>query len=367
MDIKVITRHAPSNYGSLLQSIATIKIIERLGHKCEIIDYIRHDEHGLKGCLTALEKKKKWGANVLTKIIYISLRYPEEVLAEHKFLLLRKKFLKLTKRYSTKENLEKLTADVFITGSDQVWGPTINGKYDSAYFLSFVKSSKRIAFAASFGKTKFNNDIANEYKKLLSNYDYITVREDSAVDLLNNWKINCIGQVLDPTLILTENEWNKYIKKEQPKQQYILIYQIHNDKSLGDYAHKFAKHTGLPLIRISAYLHQKQKNEKLIYLPDISTFLFYFKYATYIITDSFHGTAFAINFKKQFIEILPNTNTDSRNRSILHLTHLENRILNDFNDFSLKNQIINYSDVNNILSIEREHSLSLLNKMLNNK
>lgn len=134
MDIKVITRHAPSNYGSLLQSIATITILEHLGHTCEIIDYIRDDEHGLKAVTTSLNGKQGWNGNPLKKLAYIALRYPEEKKAELKFSRMRKKYLKLTGRCRTHEDLRLLDADVFMTGSDQVWGPTLNGRYDEAYF-----------------------------------------------------------------------------------------------------------------------------------------------------------------------------------------------------------------------------------------
>lgn len=78
MNIKVITRHAPSNYGSLLQAFATIKILNRLGHHTQIIDYIRPDERGLKSILTSANSKKEWNGNILKKLIYVMLRYPEE-------------------------------------------------------------------------------------------------------------------------------------------------------------------------------------------------------------------------------------------------------------------------------------------------
>ena len=147
MDIKVITRHAPSNYGSLLQSIATITTLERLGHKCEIIDYIRDDEHGLSAVKTNLNNKQRWSGNSLKKLAYIVLRYPEEKKAELNFREMRRKYLKLTQLCRTHDDLKRLDADIFMTGSDQVWGPTLNGHYDEAYFLSFVKDKRKIAYA----------------------------------------------------------------------------------------------------------------------------------------------------------------------------------------------------------------------------
>ncbi len=366
MDIKVITRHAPSNYGSLLQSIATIKSIEKLGHQCKIIDYIRNDESGLKAITTPLNNKKEWNGNILKRITYIILRYPEEYIAKRKFGRMRSNYLKLTERYKTINELSNLSADIFMTGSDQVWGPTLNGKYDKAYFLSFVINSKKVAYAASFGRTEFTPSTIQEYKTLLSTYDAITVREDSAVQLLNDINIKCQGQVLDPTLLLTDKEWETYTSKENKiKGKYILVYQLHNNQQLSDYAVQFAKHLGLPLYRVSPTFHQIKRGGKFLYLPDLCDFLSYIKNCTYFITDSFHGTAFALNFNKQFIEILPNNKTGSRNQSILRLTGLENRIITDYNDFSICNYLIDYKKVNKILDKERIKSLAILKNLCN--
>ena len=366
MDIKVITRHAPSNYGSLLQSIATITILERLGHTCEIIDYIRDDEHGLKAVITSLNGKQGWNGNPLKKLAYIAFRYPEEKTAEIKFSRMRKKYLKLTGRCRAHEDLKQLDADVFMTGSDQVWGPTLNGQYDEAYFLSFVSGKPRTAYAASFGRTDFTPQILAEYKKLLSTYSGIAVRENSAVDLLTQMGIPCAGQVLDPTLLLTGEEWSKRIKRNI-EGKYVLVYQLHNNPVLTDYALRFARHTGLPLYRISPTFHQIRRGGKFVYLPDLDEFLSYIKNCTYFLTDSFHGTAFALNFNKQFIEILPNNKTGSRNQSILQLTGLTDRILTDFNDFSMADKVIEYTSVNNILAKERQKSIAILKSLLSDR
>ena len=303
MDIKVITRHAVPNYGSLLQAIATIEILERLGYDCEIIDYIRNNEQGLKGLLEWLKEKKEWNSNILKKLIYIILRYPEEKMAEIKFGKMRSRYLKLTPRCKTKEDLKKLKSDIFMTGSDQVWGITLNKGYDDAYFLSFVEKCPKIAYAASFGRTDFSKAVINEYKQLLATYRGISVREDSAVEMLEEWKIPCAGQVLDPTLMLTADEWNKFANKKINK-KYVLVYQVHNRPLLNNYAKRFSQHVGLPLIRISPYLHQAANGGTLCWLPNINEFLSYIKQCSYLIAHSFHATAVALIFSKEFIEVL---------------------------------------------------------------
>lgn len=363
MDVKVITRHGPSNYGSLLQSIATQTIINRLGHKCSIIDYQRDDERGLNATKSSVRNKKDWNNSLIKKLVYISLRFPEEYNAQCKFDRMRKRFLHLTKRCNSIDELKQLNADVFMTGSDQVWGPVLTQKFDEAYFLTFVKGSKKIAYAASFGRTEFTDDIVKQYTSMLSSYDGIAVREDSAVELLNKWHINCLGQVLDPTLLLKGEEWSKYIGKDI-KGKYVLVYQLHNNPVLSEYAKRFSEKTGLPLVRISPSFHQIRRGGRFVYLPELGEFLSYIKNCTYFITDSFHGTAFAINFNRQFIEILPNNKTGSRNQSILRLTGLEDRIVTDYNDFSISQRMIDYHEVNAIMEKEREKSLHKLSLIL---
>ena len=370
MNVKVITRHAPSNYGSLLQSIATIRTIERLGYECEIIDYQRPDERGLKGVLSQLGGKKGY-SNPIKKILYVVVRYPIEKYAQLKFDVMRNKYLKMTHRCSSHQDLVHLKADFFMTGSDQVWGPTMNGQYDSAYFLQFVDdSTPKLAYAASFGKTKFEEKTTAEYRSMLAEYDKIAVRENSAVKMLNDWGLkNCVGQVLDPTLLLKSEEWKSLLVKDTDLQKcawkkYILVYQIHNDSKLSDYAVRLAQHTGLELIRVNPMLHQIIRGGKFICCPDLGMFLSLIDNASCILTDSFHGTCFAINFGKQFIEVLPNNATGTRNLSILELTGLSNRILGDFNDYSLIDKVIDYSEVHNILNAEREKSINTMKGLL---
>ena len=370
MNIKVITRHSPSNYGSLLQSIATIKTIEKLGHTCEIIDYQRADECGLNGVLTQLKAKDGFG-NPLKKLAYIAIRYPIEKFALIRFDEMRKKYLKMTSRCNSHMDLKKITADAFMTGSDQVWGPMMNGFYDSAYFLQFAgNGSRKLAYAASFGKTKFDEDTVIAYKNMLAGYDKIAVREKSAVSLLEEWGLyNCLGQVLDPTLLLDSKTWKDLLVSKDNSQKYanknyILVYQIHNDPKLSDYAKRIARQTGMELLRVNPYLHQKFRGGKFICCPDIGEFLALIDNASCIITDSFHGTCFAINFGKQFIEILPNNATGTRNQSILDLTGLSNRILRDFNDYSLIDEVIDYGKVHEILKNERAKSIQVMKDLL---
>lgn len=152
---------------------------------------------------------------------YVALRYPGEKIAALRFDKMRRRYLKLTPRCYSMEELESLQADVFMTGSDQVWGPLLDGGYDEAYFLSFVKEGiRKVSYAGSFGRTEFSDIIIASYKRLLSKYDALTVRESSAVKLLEEWGIDCGGQVLDPTLLLDSSQWSEYIEEDVKKSMY---------------------------------------------------------------------------------------------------------------------------------------------------
>lgn len=259
----------------------------------------------------------------------------------------------------------KPIADIYMTGSDQVWGPVENGSYDSSYCLSFTDDSdKRIAYAASFGRTEMTDEIENFFKKWLTRYRYIGVREDSAVSLLKKMGIDSV-QVLDPTLLLDSNFWTKITTPIKEK-KYVLVYQLHNDKRVGAYAAQVAKSLGLPLIRVSTSVHQVSREGKLIWCPEIGKFLSYIKNAECMVTDSFHGTAFAINFNTTFVEVLPNNKTGTRNMSILKLTGLSDRILSNDKDIVLAKKRIDYSGVNQIIEEKRKASLSVLKNMIEN-
>lgn len=365
MKTVVITRHAISNYGSLLQAIATQWIIEREGHECEILDYIRDDEHYSIADKAYLKNKPEWNNNFIKKMIYLSLRMPASIMAGRKFEEMRKKYLHSTKRYHNSLELktDKPAADMYITGSDQVWGKIATGEYDGSYFLDFVDDDdKKVAMASSFGHFPQDEKEKAWMSELLKRYQKIAVREDSAVSFLKEFDI-CAEQVLDPTLIIEADKWRTLVRTKRTK-KYVLVYQIHNDKRLGKYAKKMAKKMGLPLIRISSSLHQGIREGKFVFSPDICEFINYIDNAECLVTDSFHGTAFAINLNTNFVEILPNTNTGSRNQSILKLVGLTDRIVTDMDDFSFINKKIDFNKVNAIIEIEREKSLAVLADML---
>lgn len=129
----------------------------------------------------------------------------------------------MTSLYSSSDDLKKNPpcADIYVTGSDQVWGPVENGEYDDSYCLAFT-NAKKIAYAGSFGRADFNDELKLYYKEMLSKYEHITVRESSAIELLNTIGIKS-KQVIDPTLLLEPSYWNELTSPIKEKDIYWFI------------------------------------------------------------------------------------------------------------------------------------------------
>lgn len=364
MKIDVITRHSVPNYGSLLQSYATQEAIKKLGHESEIIDYTRYDER-YSNLASTLIKGKKWDTNPILRFVYKSIQTPNYKKMYKTFEKYRKSFLVETPlEYGNIEELKKNPpeADIYCSGSDQIWGKIGLDNYDESYFLEFANNKKCISYAASFGKTELDTELDNNLERLLGKYKSILVRENTAKDIILNKNINNVEQVLDPTLLLNKEEWNSLAEKSSAKTDYdyVLVYQLHDNKEFEKYAKSFAKNKKMKLIRVSPAINQIVRPGKLIYLPTQYDFLKYFRDAKYILTDSFHATVFSILFNKQFVDILPQNKTGTRIESILKLFEIKNRILDSYTDYTSIDESINYKNVNSRLEEEREKSLNLL-------
>lgn len=368
MRVSLITRHAITNYGSLLQTLATQIVIERLGHTCEVVNYIRADENYRQHERTLLKRKPEWNRNPIKRGIYLALRQPESRLSGRRFAKERNRLLHLSQLYSSMEELTQKppAADLYLTGSDQVWGPVENGDYDSAYCLSFVPDAARKAsFAASFGRDTLTEEQMQFFRRWLGRFQRITVREDSAVSLIEEMGFEA-ERVLDPTLLLDAEDWERFMTPLHRK-PYVLVYQIHQNPALGLYAKKVADAMHLPLIRISPSLHQMTQKGKLVWCPPIGSFLSYIKNAACLITDSFHGTAFAINFETPFVEVLPKNNTGTRNREILELTGLTDRILTDDAATCFALRPVDFTKARCFLNRERQFALDMIARILSEK
>lgn len=362
MKVGLITLHNVKNYGSVLQTYATQKIFKNLGCEIDVINYSRKelmDENLLEN---RINTSKIFSKNFLTRIvgrILLGDSVKKQCKVFNEFL---NNNINLTQRYNSFEELEKNVpeADIYCTGSDQVWNSDWNKGIQKAFFLEFVDNKPKISYASSFGKSELDPDEVEITREMLKKYKHISVREKSAVKIIHDLGIQNVEHVLDPTLMLDKEEWSKLGTEIKHKGKYILVYQLNTKNPEFDaYVKGLSKKKKMPIIRVSNVIYQVFKYGKFAYCPTVNEFLTYFLNAEYIVTDSFHATGFSINFNKKFVSIFPKK-FSTRLQSILELTGLESRRVKDFNDFSIIDEEIDYERVNKIIEKEREKSMNYL-------
>lgn len=364
--IELITLHRVKNYGSVLQAYATQTILNNLGYEVEIIDYYPK-RYTKRGMLSRIKKQNKLlEKNVIFRIAARIIIYPSYIIRFKTFNKFLKKYLVLSP-LTYKDDIELANnlpnGDIFMTGSDQVWNSEWNGGIDNCLFLNVPNINNKIAYASSFGKSKLDDTEKEITRKLLKDYKHISLRETSGVKICEDLGIKDTVNVLDPTLLLDSKEWEKMASNKYDGQNYILTYNLNRNSKIDNYAKNLSEKTGLKVKYLSYQLHDIFKNGKMYCNPCVEDFLSLIKNATYIITDSFHATAFSINFKRDFIIVYPGKYS-TRLQSILEILNLEDRVAKDENDLDITLKKINYSDVYKKLKVERNKSVDWLRKNL---
>lgn len=358
MRIDLITLQAVKNYGSVLQAFATQEKFKELGHDVNVINYIRED-------VKDENLMKTWCGNNYIKRMVMAPTIFRWKRVFNKFLI---ENINLTqKKYTTEEDFKDypLDADIYCTGSDQVWNTGWNKGVIPPLYLSFVPGhKKKISYASSFGKDKITDKEVFETKKYIDQYSMISVREDSAIDILKNqYEYEKCEHILDPTLAMGPSFWRKYATKNKYKFDYVLIYQLNKNREFDDFAVKFAQKNNLKLLRFCTRYDQILKPGKSILIPEIFDFVTLIDNAKYVITDSFHATAFSVNMNTEPICIYPKE-YGGRIDSFLTLTGLEGRRLRSYDDYYIVNRRIDFNYVNEILDNERNKINIFLEKAL---
>lgn len=376
--IGVITILNVNNYGAELQAFALIKKLNDLGYDAEIINYLFY-----KNPKFIKTKKSKPIVRLGIKKAFKELFYPiiNKVLSarnikkrnnrEIKFLRFHKRFTKLSKTYNSINSLyddQSMDYDVYIAGSDQIWNPFTYTNLEP-YFLMFApKNVKKISYASSFGVDEIPTKYENIYKRMLSNLDNISVREDTGTTIVEKITGEKINWVLDPTLLLTKNEWLDYSKKPDISEPYLLLYVLNDSKYIQNLSDKISKKLGLKIIRICKEAVSEDKRDHILNITDAGPqeFLGWFLNADYILTTSFHGTCFSINFNIPFKSIFYiNKKNNSRQLSILKEFDLTDQILFEGDSLSTESlKKINFESVNKRLNLKRHDSVNFLTKSI---
>lgn len=358
--IGILTYHDTTNYGAVLQAFALQRKIENLGYMSEIIDY-KCTAITNRYNIVPIYKSKN-----LKQMIKGMLMNNNKRKLKYDFYCFNNKYQKVSdlsyNKITVKECEDRY--DMIISGSDQVWNLELSGN-DTTYMLDFIKDNKKKGtYAVSFGYKEIPTKYYERTKKNIITFNKILVREQQGKKIIEKMLDKKADVVLDPTLLFNKKEWLKLLDIQDKilKRDYILLYIIAPNKNI---------------IKFTKYL-AKQKKCKIIYINDSykkiagmknighctpKEFLQYIYNAKYVVTTSFHGVAFSINFEKEFFYALSNEkeNFNSRIENLIQIVDIKNRNINAQCDISKK---INYDIISRKLDLKRDESEKMLKQEL---
>lgn len=320
MKTGILTFHASHNYGAMLQAYALKVIIENLGHESHVIDYS-------PGSLRLRNQKIKWtrSPRQWAKNVLFSLHKLEWETRYNRYEQFKNEYFDLTEHFENAEELEQHPPqfDVYITGSDQVWNAERG--INPIWLLDFVKSGGKVAYAPSFGASMIDPLCFEVFKEYLPSFVALSCREKQGVELIKEMTGLDAEHVLDPTLLLSAEGWGKVSVAPDLKSPYLLVYCLEESSEFMKLVPRVAKRTGLPVVVIGGSAVNRFKcADRVVCDAGPAEFVGLFQNAAMICTNSFHGTAFSINFRKNFVSV-PHTTRNSRLISLLELVGLESR------------------------------------------
>ena len=286
------------------------------------------------------------------------------------FLNFRKKYLNMTPRFRNKDELNILTdyLDMYITGSDQVWRKQITGANIETYFLDFAKGKNKISYAASFGTNDFegNEEETEDCKVLLKSFYNISVREEEGQKILSNRFDQESTLVLDPTLLLKKEEYEKLITETYDEKIDVAVYFVmdHENTILNDknFARLFPKKK---IVNIKGNTETLGTTTIFKY-NSISKWLDGIRKCEYLVTDSYHGVIFGTIFHKKIICIGKKSKALSRFKTLFNNLkgNLESIIFSSLNSVKSTETAINYEEIDANIEKLRESSFAFLQNSL---
>ncbi len=357
MKIAILTQPLKTNYGGILQNYALQTVLRKLGHEPVTIDYdcrytkVRWMMGRVKSVLAGTNhhiqfpRYNRAGQENLNRFIHENIIMTKPVNAP------------------TKEIFDSIHSDAVIVGSDQVWAPACNVPIDylGNMFLDFAPDfkGKRIAYAASFGggEWTYTPRWTEICRKLAKRFDAVSVREDSGVRLCRDYLGVDATHVLDPTLLLTVDDYKKLLGQREKQSKTLFAYILDTSDEKVGFLKKVADKFGLELFI-------KGANDDLQWEDSIEGWLSDIRDAAMVVTDSFHGTVFAILFHRPFLSIVNNKRGADRFTSLLGKLGLMDRLINETTIIEDITNDINWNAVEEKLKVERNSSLDFLRNSL---
>lgn len=363
--IAILTQPLGTNYGGLLQNYALQQILIKLGYIPITIDRVKASRPWMINFLAYLRNETINRVN--GKYISVFSKRDRNLVFRNLFDFVNKNITKSKKIESTKDLKKFFNKQNFyavIVGSDQTWRPRYSPKIEN-YFLDFIKDNskiKKLAYATSFGTDnwEYSDNEQEICKSLAQKFDSISVRERSAVEICKN-KLNVEAEfALDPTLLLTKEEYIKLLNletKTKTTENTLFYYVLDNAPQNKLFIANIEKIKTYKTRSIQATAEKKNT-----IMPTVKDWILSFYSADIVITDSFHGTVFSIIFNKPFFSVVNKERGASRFESLLGLFGLENRLIYDVKSFDLNrlNEPVDFDLVNQKVELNRSKSIDLL-------
>lgn len=358
INVGTITFHCSYNYGSALQTFALKTLLEKKKYIVNVIDFIyKKDFEQYRLFRTSIYLKNP--KSFIGDILFLKKNYKRK----RNFEIFVKKYFNLTqKKYYNYKDMKELNNefDIFICGSDQIWNLDCTKGVEPAYFLKFANKDKlKIAYAPSLAHVKFAKNYDADLKNAIKDLDYISVREESTLPLIQPLTEKKVSVVLDPTLLLDQKDYELIISQNENKSEYVFVYMLEYSAELVKYCNEFSSKKGIKVTYIASNKFSGIKGKNAFGIgPD--KFLKYIKEAKYIITNSFHATVFSIIFNKKFVTFTTKKSS-SRMVDLLDSLGISERIYNE--KFNIDKDI-DYDMVQENLIDMRKSSLEYLSKAL---
>jgi hypothetical protein len=387
MKIGIVTYAKCDNYGAELQAYALQWKLNQLGYDAELIDLEKKEKDlasNKASIIPAIRNRFKvygWKApweimklcfDVLQRKISAKENETNQEEKHKLFIEFFEKNIRHSAKHYTLEEIrttKDLDYDVYIAGSDQIWN-YMHTDYLDVYFLEFAKKfhAKRISYAASVSAASIPTSYQEEYKRLIPNIQYLSVRELQGAKTIEQLSGRKAEVVLDPTLLITKEEWSKNIARNPLQgQKYVLVYTLSGSKYITRLCESIANRLGCKVVNMKINF-RKDKDDRMDSLFDLgpAEWVGLISGAEYVVTDSFHGTAFSINYNKPFTTLVnPVSNMNSRVLSILEITGLTDRIIYDDGKNRMPESLtIDYAPVNKIINEWRDKSLRFIHNSL---
>lgn len=360
------------NYGSIMQAFALQRTVMELGYCNHIINYVPNKWEKLAFFCKSSARFVTLKAKIENKKIESKFLTREEInLKNKKFEEFYKKSLILTEMIPAQKQMQSLNSQyrIFLCGSDQIWNPNY---FKKCNFLDFVSdSNQKIAYAPSVGTTQLTENEKRKMKPYLERFDKISVREESSKSLIEGVVDKPVRVVCDPVFLLSREKWIKNMQLEVPEEKYILCYFLGDNPEYRKTAERLQKSLNIKVkvIPTNPFGYDLGfETQKAVGPKDWLSLLYG---AKFVLTDSFHATAFSIIFNKSFyvLKRFSDTSSKSQNSRIYHLLNmagLGDRIWQDNIDVShIENDT--WKTVDEKMKVERETSLFWLKNALEDK